>query len=33
MKMITEKQESVFILLDDLARAMQADDTDEYEPV
>lgn len=32
MKMVTEKQESVFILLDDLARAMQADDADEYEP-
>lgn len=30
--MFTEKQESVFISLDDLARAMQADDADSYEP-
>lgn len=30
MKMVTEKQESMFILLDDLARAMQAEDTDSY---
>lgn len=32
MKMVTEKQESVLISLDDLARAMQADDADSYEP-
>lgn len=32
MKMVTEKQESVFMVLDDLARAMQADDADSYEP-
>ena len=30
--MFTEKQESVFMVLDDLARAMQADDADSYEP-
>lgn len=30
--MFTEKQKSVFISLDDLARAMQADDADSYEP-
>lgn len=30
--MFTEKQESAFISLDDLARAMQADDADSYEP-
>lgn len=30
--MFTEKQESVFISLDNLARAMQADDADSYEP-
>lgn len=30
--MFTEKQESTFISLDDLARAMQADDADSYEP-
>ena len=30
--MFTEKQESVFVVLDDLARAMQADDADSYEP-
>lgn len=32
MKMVTEKQKSVFIVLDDLARAMQADDADSYKP-
>lgn len=30
--MFTEKQESVFISLDDLARAMQAEDADSYKP-
>lgn len=30
--MFSEKQKSVFISLDDLARAMQADDADSYEP-
>lgn len=30
--MFTEKQESVFMVLDDLARAMQADDADNDEP-
>ena len=30
--MFTEKQESAFISLDDLARAMQADDADNDEP-
>lgn len=30
--MFTEKQESMFMVLDDLARAMQADDADSYEP-
>lgn len=30
--MFTEKQESVFVVLDDLARAIQADDADNDEP-
>ena len=30
--MFTEKQESVFMVLDDLARTMQADDADNDEP-
>lgn len=30
--MFTEKQESVFMVLDDLARTMQADDADSYKP-